>query len=131
MTTNLYNIDTNNYDDANYQLPEGDNSRVATTNAPMELQYIQPTHIMVAMIQLAIKLNDISDLEQVELTVPNGQVSGTITAISDNTPEDGELRQVGAQAGDYSNIGKSKVHIADQRDLRLSQLVLGCTVVKQ
>lgn len=123
--TNLYNIDSSNYDDANYQaqLPEGDTmSWVATTNAPDGTTvYFTCVSTYYGSYDSAgdPNWNDLSGNPGTSgtLTVSNGQVSGTITAISDNTAEDGELRQVWLmpQAGDYSNIlGKSQwFHLAD------------------
>lgn len=123
--TNLSSIATNNYDDANYQaqLAEGDTmSWTATTNAPDGTTvYFTCVSTYYGSYDSAgdPSWNDISGNPGTSgtLTVLNGQVSGTITAISDNTAEDGELRQVWLmpQAGDYSNIlGKSQwFHIAD------------------
>ena len=123
--TNLSNIDTNNYDDANYQaqLEEGDTMTwTATTNAPDGMSvFFTCVSTYYGSYQSAGDPNNIDISGQPgtsgTITVSNGQVSGTITAISDNAAEDGELRQVWLmpQAGDYSNIlAKSQwFHIAD------------------
>lgn len=123
--TNLSNIDTNNYDDANYQaqLPEGDTmSWTATTDAPDGTTvYFTCVSTYYGSYDSAgdPNWNDISGDPGTSgtLTVLNGQVSATITAISDNTAEDGELRQVWLmpEAGDYGNIlARSQwFHIAD------------------
>lgn len=123
--TNTASIDTNNYDDANYQaqLAEGDTMTwTATTNAPDGITvYFTCVSTYYGSYNSASdpNWNDISGQPGTSgtLTVSNGQVSATITAIDDSTTEDGELRQVWLmkQAGDYSNVlSKSQwFHIAD------------------
>jgi hypothetical protein len=124
-TNGANTISSSNYDDANYQaqLAEGDTMTwTATTNAPNGTTvYFTTVSTYYGSYDSAgdPNWNDISGNPGTSgtLTVSNGQVSATITAISDNTAEDGELRQVWLmkQAGDYSNVlSKSQwFHIAD------------------
>ena len=124
-TNNANSISSSNYDDANYQaqLEEGDTMTwTATTNAPDGITvYFTCVSTYYGSYDSAgdPNWNDISGQPGTSgtLTVSNGQVSATITAIDDSTTEDGELRQVWLmkQAGDYSNVlSKSQwFHIAD------------------
>ena len=124
-TNSSSTIDTNNYDDSNYQaqLAEGDTMTwTATTDAPDGVTvYFTCVSTYYGSYDSAgdPNWNDISGQPGTSgtLTVSNGQVSATITAIDDSTTEDGELRQVWLmkEAGDYSNVlSKSQwFHIAD------------------
>jgi len=124
-TNSSNTIDTNNYDDSNYQaqLEEGNSMTwTATTNAPNGITvYFTCVSTYYGSYQSSgdPNWNDISGQPGTSgtLTVSNGQVSGTITAIDDGDTEDGELRQIWLmkQAGDYSNVlAKSQwFHLAD------------------
>jgi hypothetical protein len=120
-----YGVHSSNYDDGAYQaqLEEGDTMTwTATTNAPDGIQvYYTCVSTYYGSYQSGgdPNWNDVSGNPSTSgwLTVSNGQVSATITAIDDSVTEDGEIRQVWLmkQAGDYSNIlAESQwFHIAD------------------